>query len=422
MSEALRAGRTRPSTPERRQASTPARWRAVAIAPALTLALLATSVGALAAQSGGAPSAPGPIPALEQRLDSLLAESAHWAERARDERIALGKSVETELEAPVVRTVAGLTIRALPRDMDAATALFTRTWAEHFAPLLGPPPEALRALPLTYYDARGPWNPLIGEDRGGRWPVIVEPGTDRRARARQAVSEALIGAGPRSVGRWSEFSGFEPTSDPLRVRRQLSAVASASATLCLRGDVEACTVTLGLRPEGWTEEDVVRAWYEQEQLHELLVERRRIGRRDDLGGLDAADVLIMARRAGVDAEQGDSVRALYWMDAEQVILHTYAPADRDSRASLLRLAIRLGGGEPAAERWLALPVDTPLEEAIEAIAAQPLEAVMRAWYDEVVGSPDLPARRDSAPTRTTLAWIGVLSAFAMTSTRWRIGR
>jgi hypothetical protein len=384
--------------------------------------LLATSAGAVTAQTGGAPSAAGPIPALELRLDSLLVESAHWTERARQERIALGRSIETELEAPVVRTVAGLTIRALPRDMDAATALFTRTWAEHFAPLLGPPPAALRALPLTYYDARGPWNPLIGEDRGRNWPVIVEPGVDREARARQALSEALIGAGPRSVGRWSEFSGFEPTSDPLRVRRQLSAVASTSATLCLRGDLEACTVTLGLRPDGWTEEDVVRAWYEPGQLHELLVERRRIAPRNDPGALDAAEILIMERRPSVDTEQGDSVRALYWMGAEQVILHTYAPADRNSRASLLRLAIRVGGGEPAAERWLALPVDTPLEEAIEAIAARPLKAVMRAWYDEVVGSPDLPARSGSAPTRTTLAWIGVLSAFAMTSTRWRIGR
>ncbi|MBT8337150.1 MAG: hypothetical protein KJO11_11140 [Gemmatimonadetes bacterium] len=359
---------------------------------------------------------------LERRLDSLLVVSEHWAGRAREERIALGASVETELPAPVTRTAGGLTIRALPRDMEAAVDLFTRTWSEHFAPVMGPPPQAIRDLPLTYYDARGPWNPLIGENRGSQWPVIVEPGVDPKARARTAFSAALVSSGPGSVARWSEFSGFDPKDDPLRARRQLSAVASRSARECFRGDRDACTVTLGLRPDGWTDEDVVRAWYEPGQLRELLVRRRRIGRSTDLGGLDAADVLIMARRASVDSEAGETARALYWQGSEQVILHMYAPADRDTRASLLRVALRLGGGHEAVKRWMALPAETPLEEALEEIAGRSLPAVIEAWYAQIVGNGDSQTPNDSVPTRSTLAWIGILSAFAMTSTRWRIGR
>ena len=397
----------------------------VALLGASTATGVAGQTGADASPSQPQPdraleSSPNPVAALERHLDSLLVEADRWEARAEEERAALESSLETELERPIVQRVDGLTIRALPRDMAAAAELFTETWAEHFAPVLGPPPEALADQQLTYYDARGPWNPLIGKNRAGSWPVIVEHGTDPRARARQVVSEALIGAGPRSMALWSEFSGFDPSIDPLHVRRQLSAVPSRSAPLCFRGDLDACAVTLGLKPRGWTDEQVVRAWYEPLQLHELLVRRRAIGQSVEAEHLDAADHLIMRRRSSVDAADSEAVRSSYWLDFEQIILHTYTPADRGSRSSLLRLALQLGGVDAALERWMALPIDTPLEDAIEVIADRPLEGVVAAWYSEVIGSADEPVQRDSAPTRSTLAWIGILSAFAMTSTRWRV--
>lgn len=395
-------------------------------------------LGVGAPQGGSAQTRPGgfeaaeQLVALEARLDSLMEFADGMDARVEAERAAYEASTEAELDAPVERGVAGFRVRALPRDIEAAAALYGAVWAEVFAPVFGAPPADLEDAVLGYYDHRGDWNPRISEGDGMRYSVqVLNALDDPRPQAVRALMEVLLREGPLSLWEWlgegrlmeeqRSAGGSDPRSALRDARRQLAVVRSETNVGCLSGDVEACTLSFSLRPSGFSLREVVRAWYDQEALRELLTDRRWF-RGNDFGGdgpLDAAEYFTHERK-GFTVPEGASIE-----EAEIVVLdgtdvfYDAAPASAATRMTLFTHAVQQGG-EGAVERWMALPKRLPLEQALEAIAQEPVEELVAGWRARMVAEDERPTSR--LPVRATLTWVALLGVLSMTSTRWRLGR
>lgn len=385
------------------------------------------------------PEAARHLPRLEARLDSLLDVAAGLEARVEAERERYESSTRETLDAPVRRVAGGLGVLALPRDIETATALYETTWRQVFEPIFGAPPAALGEVQLGYYDHRGEWNPRIAEGNGMRYSVQVMNGLDDpRPQAVRAVMTALLREGPIAFYAWlgqaasiddeTDLAGFDPRSDLLGARRHLAATRSHTNVDCLDGDSTACAVSLGLRPEGWTLEEVARAWYDQETLREILTDRRWF-RRADLGGQDRFEVgdasidaaeYFTYRQRGLTVPEGASIDEADIVVLEGTeIFHDVAPASASTRMTLFTLAIELGG-EGSVERWLELDPDVPLEEALEVVAGMPVDELAEEWRLRLGADTERPGGR--LPVRATLGWVALLGVLSMTSTRWRLGR
>ena len=393
--------------------------------------------GPTRAQEAAIPEAEA-IPGLEARLDSLIEQIDGLEDRVVAEREAYEASLRASLPEPVRREVGGLVVRALPRDIDVAAELFRSTWEEAFEPFFGAPPAVMSEVELYdvelgYYDHRGEWNPRIGE--GLAWGQLVEvtnatPGA--RASARRAIMRALLSRGPSSIGEWvgqgglleeeQEVEGFDPRSGMLAARRQLAATRSLSNADCLSGEVVACAASLGVRLEGWSPEEVVRSWYDQETLAGRFNGIRGFARRRALDPSvpnDAAEFFTYLRggiRVPADAT-AEEARIL--VTAGTSLLYDAAPASASTRLTLLLHAIDRGG-EGAVDRWLALDREMPLESALESISGLSVEPLVTSWRERLT-TPDGSENR-RLPVRSALSWVALLGILSMTSTRWRIGR
>jgi hypothetical protein len=113
-----------------------------------------------------------------------------------------------------------------------------------------------------------------------------------------------------------------------------------------------------------------------------------------------------------DADACDPVLAnLDWV--------TSLPSSDRLRAHLLWFAARTGG-EGAWQRLLAHR-DAPMPEALAELAARPVEQLVAEWRADVVAHrPDVQAGLGGRGTRALL-WSLIFVAFAMRSTRWRLG-
>lgn len=360
------------------------------------LAWLALTAIPVAAQNS---TSEPPVEALERRMHLLLERIESLEPRAAAEGRDREASMRSSLEAPVERSVQGLRIRALPRDIDVASDLFVAAWEERFAPRFGAPPAALAEAPLAYYDHRGEWNPRFGED--GNPEHYVQAGNDTGdpvAQAVTAISGALLSNGPIRHRLWLNWEGFDPALDTRTVRRQLAAAPSVATTRCILGSIDACTAALGLRPKGWSQADVVAAWYSPEQRQwvgdqPLLRHSQGVRMRADDGSLQ--DVIPAGTR----------------------IRHDLAPTTVATRSSLLLHALHLGGPD-VLERFMALDPAVSIEAALESVAGQPLAEIVASWRDQLLAD-QAPGDRH-LPTRSTLGWVGLVALFAMTSTRWRL--
>lgn len=380
---------------------------------------LAADPGAAGGQQDGPGARPDEAPgaaALEVRLDSLMARVHALAPRVEAEQAAHHASARTGMAEPVERVVEGLRIRALPRDVDAAAALFTNTWRAVFEPAFGPPSEGLADTPLAYYDHRGAWNPRIGE--GGRLAHYVQVGEDAgdpEAQAVRALSTALLHRAPAAVTTW--IRGFDPRVDRRTVRRQLAAAPSVSAADCLEGDAPACLATLGLRPSGWTPADVVTAWYTPEMARNVVSRMRRVARDHPPEQVRPPEHFLRLQSEYAvpddDAAGGERIVLLEGLQ----ILHETGPSTEATRASFFLHAVE-SGGPHALERLGALDPRTPLEDVLTAVSGRSLAELATSWREGLVAHPDPPDGR--APARSTLAWVGLLALFSMTSTRWRL--
>ncbi|MEQ9569432.1 MAG: hypothetical protein RLN75_04520, partial [Longimicrobiales bacterium] len=178
------------------------------------------------------------VAALEAQLDALLERAEALEPRVDAEREAYERSTRATLAEPTQRTVDGLRIRALPRDIDAAVELFTTTWRRSFQPRFGTPPAAMLEAELGYYDHRGEWNPRVGEGPSSTYFVQVSTAVDdRRYQAERSLGHALLRSAPVSVREWTADWSHAPRSDWLAIRRQLAAAPSLSAQACFDGDL-----------------------------------------------------------------------------------------------------------------------------------------------------------------------------------------
>lgn len=359
---------------------------------------------------------------LEERLDSLVEQVEALEPRVRAERAAVETSTRERLDEPVDRVVDGLRIRAVPRDLDAAVDLFTTTWQEAFEPRFGAPPATVLRARLGYYDHRGEWNPRIGEGEttNTHFVQVSTAVDDRRVQAERALTRALLHHAPASVREWLATWGFRPRLDWTSARRQLASTPSASATACFAGDGPSCIATLGLRPRGWDATHVVTAWYSPEARIDVLT-RHWGGYPENAPGVvePAAAFLQVQREFTMPAGDDRITEERLVRPGGLRIRHDLGPASPETRASLWLLAVDLGGPD-ALDRLTALDPRTPVEEALEVMADRPLEALVDEWRRHLLADDDPADRR--APTRSTLAWVGLLALFAMTSTRWRVGR
>lgn len=357
---------------------------------------------------------------LEARLDALLNEASALDARVEAEREAYDRSTRASLEEPTERIVDGLRIRALPRDMDAAVDLFTTTWREAFQHRFGAPPAAMLDAGLGYYDHRGEWNPRVGEGRSNAYFVQVSTVVDDpRYQAERALGKALLHAAPVSVREWTADWNHAPRIGWLAIRRQLAAAPSTSAQACFDGDLPSCTATLGLRPKGWDKGHVVAAWYSPGVRRDVLARAHWIDPDTPPEDLSAAQAFLQwhdefRMPAGDDVSPGRLVRR-----GGNRIRWELGPADAETRASLFLLAVDLGGAG-AMDRLAALDPRAPLETALEAVAHRPVHELVSEWRAHLLAEVDPVDRR--TPARSTLAWVGLLAVFAMTSTRWRVGR
>ncbi len=427
--------------------ASPAReWAARAAATLFAVPLLAATpvlgapVHAQVVDAGGTesqsvlPAADHTLIGLERQLDSLLGLAERLDARVRAEKERYDASTEATLEAPVERVVGGgLRVRALPRDIEAAASLYEAVWAEVFAPAFGPPPAAIAAAPVGYYDQRGGWNPRIAEGDGMRYSVQVRSGwDDARPQAIRAVMSVILREGPVSIYRWLGqgglvdeemwISGFDPRATMLDARRQLAADRSLTNAACLEGEVDACMMSHGLHPDGRSVQDVARSWYDQEELRRVVGGYqwyRRRGLAEAPGTLDAAD-FFTAQRTGLTVPEGASIE-----DADIVVLdgteifYDAVPATAPTRMTLFMHAVARGG-DAAVARWLALPKHLPLERSLEAIAQEPIDRLVEGWRARLGADEGQSNRR--IPLRATLTWVALLGMLSMTSTRWRLGR
>jgi hypothetical protein len=373
------------------------------------------------------------IPVLEARLDSLLDRIDGLDERVVAEREAYEASTRASLPEPVRREVDGLVIRALPHDIEVAVELFRSTWDESFAPFFGAPPAELGEVELGYYDHRGEWNPRIGE--GLSWNHYVEVGNgviDPRSGARRAVMTALLSRGPVSIADWlgqgwrlneeQDAAGFDPRSGTLAARRQLAATRSVSNADCLAGEVPACAASLGLSPEGWSPEEVVRAWYDQETLAERFNGIRGFSRRRALDPSvpnDAADFFTYMRGGFRVPADATAEEAQILITAGTGVLYDAAPASAATRLTLFLYAMERGG-EGAVDRWVELDREMPLERALESISGLSIDGLVSGWRERLTTHDRSENRR--LPVRSALSWVALLGVLSMTSTRWRLGR
>ena len=373
------------------------------------------------------------IPVLEARLDSLIGHIDGLDDRVVAEREAHEASLRASLPEPVRREVDGLVVQALPRDIEFATELFRSTWEEAFSPVFGPPPAEMAHVVLGYYDHRGGWNPRVGEGLVGDHFVQATnalPGA--RANARRAVMRGLLSRGPASVAEWvgqaglreeeEDPEGFDPGSGALAARRQLAATRSESNADCLSGEVVACAVSLAVRPEGWSPEEVVRSWYDQETLAGGFAGIRGFSRRRALDPSvpnDAADFFTYQRGGIRVPADATAEEARIVVPAGTGLLYDAAPANASTRLTLLAHAIDRGG-DGAMDRWLTLDREMPLEPALESISGLSLESLVASWRDWLTMGDRSENRR--LPVRSALSWVALLGVLSMTSTRWRLGR
>lgn len=320
-------------------------------APALVALLLGAS--SLAAQDSAAT-----LARMERRLDSLRAVVA-----ASDSAARLMIWTDTVVVGPL--RIA--TTPALRPDVHlAATAAWERLRARFGAALAG---ADLPALPL------GPATDSVPADLSVE---LVAEAIELMA------SQEVWGRQDSALVQWLRNLPLDVAGalgDTL-----LTALVSTPAISnagCIRGDVAACAVALGLGPA----QHSVEAWYAPEAWPGL-VER-------DRASLDPQ----WAPERSACVERGE-------LAVCQAILSRRPPAPPlplVGRALLTQLALE-SGGPGAFERLVANP-DAALGDRLAAAARQPLDSLLATWLSVVRSAPpdETPAR--SSEFLIVIAWV-----------------
>jgi hypothetical protein len=182
------------------------------------------------------------------------------------------------------------------------------------------------------------------------------------------------------------------------IRFGLISSPAAVSRRCYSGDLAACAVTLGFTPV----DDPIYEWYDANDRRRLVTRAERTALRvDGLG----------TRRC----QEGDDV-------ACASVLRGFPPgmlpdpATAQSRATLARLALSVGGSG-AVERMLE--GDRPPLERLSRAARIPVDSLLRIWQRS---ARDVRGASRDLPTEIVfgaLFWSLALGALSLRSSRWR---
>jgi hypothetical protein len=360
-----------------------------------------------------------PIAAQESDADLVrrVEELQALVDQARrDVQDASGRQVAATLERQRGLTetvqVGPIRILALVEQADLAAELFEEVWREDFGSVTGSPALERSVFAFEWWTTQPSelyWgaNPPGGERRIVRRVEVGRSWVPSRDGIRDMVRQAL----------WSALRDDFPSDTPMREWLYGNGYASAAETYrvlatrwpgvsraCLGGDGDACTIGLGLMPPS---SDALTTWFSLNDLQRAVVAASH----DWVGDIDRDSPTA---RACVD--EGDRNACLLVVSGLRSISGTTAP---EAHIQLLFHAVSLGG-----EGAWARAIDDP-----GAMPAQVLARTSGLGVNELVDSwlVDLSASRPAAyaglgrSASVALLWLLALTAFAMRSTRWRLG-
>lgn len=189
-----------------------------------------------------------------------------------------------------------------------------------------------------------------------------------------------------------------PTVSWTQIRLAMVSLPATIGKACYAGDLAACSKTLGLTPTA----DPLREWFDAAGRRELV---KRWWQR------------VHRTPSGVHARcvEGDDASCISVLEGSSLFPTTMVTGQR---ASLLRLAIQMGG-PGAMERLYSPAKGVDPAERIARIANAPIDSVIRVWRARVRDSR-LPSE-DLTPAIgvISLAWIVIFGALSLRSSRWR---
>lgn len=379
-----------------------------AVGVALVLAVGAAPSSAVAQQTGD----PDTPEALRARLDSLrplLAEAGRDLD-GRSARMEAARRAAAEAEARIdTFRVGGDGIQVLtPVDQaDATRALFDEVWDETFGDL-GHSPSLARSTVLfqrTYGD------PVPIHAEGQAHSISLDAWTSReraRSEIRRILSNVMVHdlqPGRNPVGLWLRADPLTPPP-PESVYRRIAVTRSKTTRACLGGDAAACgtAMALGVTRDASGLEDQIDEWYTPEEQRALIAERFNFFSRQ------AAAI----RHRCVDRGDQAACDDIFANDRRD-----WAPLGRDVRQSLVTYALEVG--PPGSwERLVEDPGMTAIE-ALEHASGQSIDALLAGWRERLVASRPGSFQPLIPSSGRALAWTLLFAAFALRSTRWRLG-
>ncbi len=305
-----------------------------------------------------------------------------------------------------------------PEHLREAGEAVARVWPDFDAITGGTNPFWVEDYPLGYSRYGQYGRPPGLDTHFTRW-VEIRSGQDRGpivGALRQVLAGPMAGDG---YIEWSGQRALSPIEYPRQVVRNLLESPSPLAADCFQDrNIDACALVLDLdyAEPGPDREAWVLAVYPTAALRYEIVSGRRLLAQGALAQqrrIECSDAAVASR---AQAGSGQDL-ACTWMIANTWPTQSQ-PLGAETRASLFRTALRLGGGTPALERIERLPEDASPRLVIEAAAQRPAEEVVSYWLDNLSA-----ADGDSShfPSRSGVFWAGALALFALRSTRWRLG-
>lgn len=379
--------------------------------------------GIVAAQATSNPGAEE----LRARLDVLRPqrERAQEEAEARQQRDLDARRVAAAAVATVDTIQVGPMTIVTPTDqVDMARELFGEVWEESFR-LIESPEVEQAWFSFQWADSRVP----IHIEEHPR-PVELNSRWIRRTNVKRAIREVIaatinydLSSHGTAVGRWLGMNMLLGPTDET-IYRVIASTQSRSTRACLDGDRAECISSLSLNfgasptwlPES-TAEERRAAWdaWEQHTLRHLLSwytadERRALAGQHRTRNRADHRVWLACVEDGRDDACDE-----YLMSRGQDL----APMNPSVRASFAAYALEQGG-EGAWTRLLANP-DAPPIEALEHASGQSIDELVGGWRARVIDArPDSFARLIPSSGLAVL-WFVFFSAFALRSTRWRLG-
>ena len=366
---------------------------------------------------------------LQTRLDELRPQrdAAREAAEARKQRDAELLRSAAAAVATVDTIHVGLMTIITPVDqVDTARELFTEVWDESYAAISTSTQLSLARFSFQWARERVP----IHIEEHAR-PIENNSRWIRRENVKRTIREAIAATINYDLSAHGSLTGRWVTGNPLlaqgedRIYRMVATSRSRSTRACLEGVASECVSALELTMPQYSywrgdasDEELVEAQARlnqarQEHLEHWYTpqERRALAARGGgrLYGRDTQEVWSRCADAG-DIAACDQY--LLWQP-------DIAPLAAPVRESFLAYALEQGG-TGAWSRLLEDP-QMPAIDAIEYAAGQPIDDLAIGWISQITDHKPETFAGLVPNGGLALLWFVFFSAFAMRSTRWRLG-